>query len=367
MTNKKLIILADEPINKNKILESIINLQILPKINTKIPICVKLGNYNLNKIIYKSKEYIVKNNEIFHKINDIMKNLVNDIYFDEIIIEINSNKNIEYYDLPCYKSDYIDDKLLSLYNKYLQLDNIIIINYITNCISSEFIDIIYNYDKDMILLYKVPSNNEIENIDLTKYIKYYYIYDDNNTENQSSELMIGKKSKDYIPIEFINYLNSLNDNKNTKNILNKLYLDLDNYEELSKVTYDTFFNHIYTLNNYRHRHFYKPNNYNISSNNYDEIKKEFNNNNFELLDEYKNNKDIINKSIDIFDKVFDNYIKKLEPELLKYYLVMYYNSNDYNDEFEKNKEYEFLLMIKGLRKMCISIVKKEMFINDNKH
>ena len=46
---------------------------------------------------------------------------------------------------------------------------------------------------------------------------------------------------------------------------------------------------------------------------------------------------------------------------------MYYNSNDYNDEFEKNKEYEFLLMIKGLRKMCISIVKKEMFINDNKH
>ena len=39
---------------------------------------------------------------------------------------------------------------------------------------------------------------------------------------------------------------------------------------------------------------------------------------------------------------------------------MYYNSNNYDDNFENNKDYEFKLMLKGLRKMCITIFKRKI-------
>jgi hypothetical protein len=39
---------------------------------------------------------------------------------------------------------------------------------------------------------------------------------------------------------------------------------------------------------------------------------------------------------------------------------MYYNSKEYDDQFEYDKDYEFKLMLKGLRKMCITIVKKKI-------
>ena len=39
---------------------------------------------------------------------------------------------------------------------------------------------------------------------------------------------------------------------------------------------------------------------------------------------------------------------------------MYYNSKEYDDQFENEKDYVFKLMLKGLRKMCITIVKRKI-------
>ena len=151
------------------------------------------------------------------------------------------------------------------------------------------------------------------------------------------------------------YINNIKDIKNE--ILNLLYLDLDNYESLIKADYNTFYNNIYISNKYRHHHFYKPNNFQIISNNYNDIK---NNYNFELLDEYKNYEELINNAINLFDETFEYYFKRLESEILKYFVIMYYNSKEYDDQFENEKYYVFKLMLKGLRKMCITIVKRKI-------
>ena len=139
------------------------------------------------------------------------------------------------------------------------------------------------------------------------------------------------------------YLFIMNNNsKQINQIINKLYLDLDNYEELLVVNnFEEFYNYIYSINNSRHHNFYKENN-------------------IELLNEYKNYENIINKSIQIFDKQFNYYLKKLEPEILKYYVLIYYNSKNNDLEYEKEKDDEFIKMLKGLRKMCICLVKQEI-------
>ena len=345
--SNKFIIINESTINPIKIFESITNCKIiskiLNKIDIKIPFYFKFdNNYSKDqiKIIYKTKEYITINNDIINSIESILKTLSNDINFDEMIIELNNSKNIELYYLPSYCSDYINNKLISLYEKYFKLENIIIINLINNLKSNDYIDLIDNKENDTILIYFDDNN---ENIDIIKYKKYFYIINDNYNN-------------------FIKYFQSLIEEKkcNMKTILNNLYLDLDNYEDLLKTKYDTFFNNIYISNTYRHHHFYKTNNNikNISITNYDESKKIFDSNNFELLDEYKEHVDLINKSINIFDELFDYYIKKIEPEILKYYMIMYYNN--YTNEFENEKEHEFNLMLKGLRKMCISLVKQKL-------
>jgi hypothetical protein len=343
------IIISDESINKTQIFKNITNFQILPKMNTKIPIYIKFGsNYSKNytKIYYKTKEYIIKNNnDIQYNIDSIIKSLVNDIYFDKITIELYYNKNIEYYDLPSYKSDYIDSKLISLYEKYLELDNIKIINIVNNLTSNNFNELINNKENDTILINLDNNDYDIQNIDLTKYKKYFHI---NNNDYY--------EVKDY----FENII--FNKKVNINYILNNLYLDLDNYQELLKATYEEFYNHIYISNKYRHHNYYKINNniINISLTTYEESKIIYNSNNYELLEEYKDYEDLINKSIEIFDEVFDYYIKKLEPNILKYFVIIYYNSKDYIEEFESDKDYEFIMMLKGLRKMCISDVKNKL-------
>ena len=45
----------------------------------------------------------------------------------------------------------------------------------------------------------------------------------------------------------------------------------------------------------------------------------------ELLDEFKEYTDIIDKAIELFDIEFDYYIKKLEPEILKYFVSLYFH------------------------------------------
>jgi hypothetical protein len=335
---KKFILISDESNTRLEILENIEIFQILPKINKKIPICLKLGKYSNNKIIHKMKEYnITNNNEIIPIIDSIIKTLSNDIYFDEIIIELNSKKNIECYDLPSYIHDYVDNKLISLYEKYLKLENTIIINLTNNIKLNEYIDLLNQYENDTIVIFSDDIENENEII-LTKYKKWFQINNNNYKE----------------------YLNNLMDSKkiNINYILNNLYLDLDNYEDLLNANYDKFFNNIYISNNYRHHHFYKiiyPINL---KGEYNEIKQNFYK--YELHDNYKDYCDLIYKAIEIFDEVFDYYIKKIEPEILKYFVIMYYNSNEYSEEFENNKNYEFVLMIKGIRKMCISLVKTKL-------
>jgi hypothetical protein len=358
------IIISDESVNKSKLFEDVFNLKIMPIFNTKIPICIKLGKYNNDyKIIHKSKEYILNHNEITDTITGILNKLSNDIYFDEIIIEINSTKNIEYYDLPSYKFDFIDDKLLSLYNKYLKLDNIFIINNISlinNSILNDSLNLIINYrDDDTIMNIQSNENivsynydkslfTNIDDIDFTQY--KYYIYNNNNLKKYLVNSGL---------YEINSGLNEINSGLNEINIINKLYLDFDNYYELERANYEEFFNHIYTLNKYRHYHYYNCNNYSTSLTNYLEIKTEFYSKNYELLDEYKNYEDIINKSIELFDITFDKYIKKLEPEILKYFLIIYHNK-DYDDTYEDNKYNDLILMLKGLKKMCLLVVKKKL-------
>jgi len=351
---QKFIILSDISINKTIFYENIINLKIMPKINTKIPICIKLGNYNCTKIIYKLEEYIINNNNIIiSKIENILKKLSNNINFDIITIEINSNTNIEYYDLPSYKLDnIIDNQLLALYEKYIQLDNIIIINNINNLISNCYNDLINDYNKEnnTILIYY----DDID-IDLNKYKIHFYIIDNNYNNFQKYLKSLNNEQNDNCML--------LNEELPIIQILNKLYFDLDNYEELLKANYEEFFNNIYISKKYRHYKYYKSNNYNLVLTNYDEIKKDYSNNN-ELLEEYKKYENIINKSIEYFDDFFDLYIKKIEPEILKYFLIMYYNSKEYDEQYENNKDYEFNLMLKGLRKMCIILVKNKLIKNN---
>jgi hypothetical protein len=43
---------------------------------------------------------------------------------------------------------------------------------------------------------------------------------------------------------------------------------------------------------------------------------------------------------------------------------MYYNSKEYDEQYENNKDYEFNLMLKGLRKMCIILVKNKLIKNN---
>jgi len=145
--------------------------------------------------------------------------------------------------------------------------------------------------------------------------------------------------KNYYNINDIKLKNIFNNNIKNE-IINKLYLDLDNYDFLIKADYNTFYNNIFNSNN-RHYHYYKSNK-------------------LELLDEYKYYEDFIKNIINIFDETFEYYFNKLEPEILKYFVIMYYNSNNYDDNFENNKDYEFKLMLKGLRKMCITIVKRKI-------
>ena len=55
---------------------------------------------------------------------------------------------------------------------------------------------------------------------------------------------------------------------------------------------------------------------------------------------------------------FNYYIKKLEPEILRYYVTLYHNRN-YTEEFESTEDCKFTLMIKGLKKMCIALIKNK--------
>ena len=78
----------------------------------------------------------------------------------------------------------------------------------------------------------------------------------------------------------------------------------------------------------------------------------------ELIDEFKDYKNLIEYAIDLFDITFNYYIKKLEPEILRYYVTLYHNRN-YTEEFESTEDCKFTLMIKGLRKMCIALIKNK--------
>jgi hypothetical protein len=358
---QKFIIINDDKINKTEILEKITNFKIFPKMNNKIPICLKLGKFQQNKIIYKSQQFNVNNiSEILPSLITIIDKINTDNYFEKITIELIDNKEIEFYDLPSYKSDYIDNKLLTLYEKYLEMDNIIIINIITNFESNNYFELIETYNNNTILI--DLTNSKIDNLMIDQYKKYFKIAKINNSQiisHQSIDLL----ASDYNFIDFKNYFDNIIKAKhfNINKILNILYQDLDNYQELLKANYTEFFNHIYISNKYRHHNYYKINiNNEIISTNYNEIKKNFNDNNYELLDEFKEYKDIIDKAIEFFDIEFDYYIKKLEPEILKYFVSLYFNSKEYTEEFERDKDYEFIIMIKGLRKMCISIVKKKL-------
>jgi len=148
-------------------------------------------------------------------------------------------------------------------------------------------------------------------------------------------------------------------NKIINQIINKLYFDLYNYDELLETNnFEEFYDYISSLNKYRHHHYYKCDKDILSFQKYEIIKKEFKENNFELLDEYKMYENIINKSIEIFDEKFNYYLTKLEPELLKYFVTVYYNPNDY--DYEKEKDDELIKMLRGLRKMCICLVRQQL-------
>jgi hypothetical protein len=293
-----MIIISEDNINMDLFFKNILNIDILINKNTKIPINIKSNNDN--NIIYKNIEHD------FHQLNNIYNNINNKINFDEIIININKKLSNNYIYLPSYNINNVDDDLLSLYEKYLNL-NIDIICIVDTLNSNEYINLINSYENNIFMIY-LNNNDNIYNY------KHYY--------NINS-------------IELKNMFNN-----NIKNeIINKLYLDLDNYDFLIKADYNTFYNHIFNSNN-RHRHYYKSN--------------------LELLDEYKEYEEFINNAIKIFDETFEYYFKKLEPEILKYFVIMYYNSTSYDEHFENDKDYEFNLMLKGLRKMCITIVKRKV-------
>lgn len=345
----KIIIIHDSEsnINISNIFE---NIKILPKNNTKIPLIISKSESNdtTEKIIYKNITYNLNQKEIIIKINKIIDNLSldkNDITFDTINIELNDSTcdNNTYYYLPSFNQNdsVIDYKLISLYESYLKLENTLIIYIVNELIDNSYLELL-NYDNTIILY----SNNS-QNINLDKYKKHFQINDS-----------MSDNFKNYIN-EIINNSASDNINNEINEILSKLYLDLDNYEPLIKSDYNNFYNNIYISNNYRHYHYYKNVEYKITSKNYDEIKKNYNG---ELLDHYKKYEELINKLIDYFDKEFDFYIKKLEPEILKYFVTMYYNSKIYTAEFELEKDNEFILMLKGLRKMCIINCKKKLNI-----
>ena len=338
--------------------------ELAPKNNTKIPLIISRCKTNdtTNKIIYKNIKYNLNKKEIINKINKIIENLPNDITFDTINIELTDSiyDNNTYYYLPSFnQNDSVSDyKLISLYESYLNLDNTLIIYIVNDLINNSYFELLNN--DNTIILY---SNNS-ENINLDNY-KNHFLVNDSSIDNfkdyynkiiNNSSSSNNNDSNDKIDNDKID---NDNDNDKINEILSKLYLDLDNYEPLIKSDYNNFYNNIYISDNYRHYHYYKNIEYKITSKNYDEIKKNYNG---ELLDHYKKYEELINKLINYFDEEFDFYIKKLEPEILKYFVTMYYNSKIYTAEFELEKDNEFILMLKGLRKMCIVNCKKKLNI-----
>jgi hypothetical protein len=358
-----IIIISEESIDKSLLIENLIECKILPEKNIKLPIIIKLGNYENTKLIYKGISYLLDIKNILPKLNDIINSLSNNIHFEEIIIETQFSYNINYYILPSYQLDdisfeIIDSKILALYDKYLLLNDSLIINIIPALNS---IDILngsikitnsYYKEQDTILIFLFDINIEANNffsLDLYNYKKYFNIKSKNTFTNNKLEFATYMNIKKFID-------NITNTNNLINNITNKLYLDLNTFEVNPDIlNYDEFYNSIYNPSRYRH-HFYYQNLNDINAN-YEEKKIESKNAN--LLEEYKDYEFIINQAIDKFDIIFSSNLKKLEPEILKYYVTLYYNKN-YDEEFELTEDYKFNLMLKGLRKMCIALVKKEL-------
>ena len=412
-----IIIIGEQPINKFFILSNLLDHQLLPKQEfllevIPLPIEIKLGNYD-TKIIYKNDEFILDKKNILSKIHSIIKPLKNNhIYFEPITIQFNSPYSINYYILPSYEIDnntnnLLDMKILSLYDKYLQLDNLLLINIIpTNCInllkSCTNVMVDYLNKNKIILIFIYDRDNldlSIESIDLIEYKNVYYIKKSDFYITDSNKYIKKILSENLINLNINNEKNYLSDNyylddklqseinlldlnfnlNIIKKILNKLYLSLNNYEiDNSFTNYYDFLYYIYISNEYRHIHYYKTLKYSnnfkssddhdILNNNIDNIenmeqmykllKYNFNIKNFELIDEFKDYKNLIEYAIDLFDITFNYYIKKLEPEILRYYVTLYHNRN-YTEEFESTEDCKFTLMIKGLRKMCIALIKNK--------
>ena len=378
----KIIIVGHISIDKyfifNKLLNINIESNILSKIlskNNKLPIHIKLGNYNINKIVYKNNSYNLDDNTITNKIDNIINSLFNNIYYDELIIEyINTNINLDIYILPSYEieindNDFIDNQYLSLYDKYITLDDVIIINLIP-CIldnnlmnnSIKLFDNYYNTDNIILFFVNVEIHDNIfsiiKNLDLTIYKNYFYI---------NNKLIFYDKDYKIVSTDNIQkYINLKTFNINK--IINKLFYNLKNFNIINEIySYKEFINYIYKSHNYRHYYYYENNKDIIDYNNnkYDNIDdiyidyikyKEDYNKHSNILPEYEEYKEIIIQAINIYDDIFNYYIKKLEPEIIKYYLILYCNNN-YTTEYENNKDYDFKLMIEGLHKMCILIVK----------
>jgi len=225
-----IIIIGEQSINKFFILSNLLDHQLLPKQEfllevIPLPIEIKLGNYD-TKIIYKNDEFILDKKNILSKIHSIIKPLKNNhIYFEPITIQFNSPYSINYYILPSYEIDnntnnLLDMKILSLYDKYLQLDNLLLINIIpTNCInllkSCTNVMVDYLNKNKIILIFIYDRDNldlSIESIDLIEYKNVYYIKKSDFYITDSNKYIKKILSENLINLNINNEKNYLSDN-----------------------------------------------------------------------------------------------------------------------------------------------------------
>ena len=370
--------------------------------STNCPLVIKLNNNYTNKFYYQSINYDLYELNIMYDLNHIMISNKNKICNDQIIIELFNKNLITFYDLPGYDDNHDNNDILLLYDKYINLKNVIIICILPASINSIKSNILLNYihknnkEKNTILVFSKCDELQEQNIDtfinrlnkntdennLNEYNNCIGIINKDNEQELFNNILNNKYSnlKNNLTIEKIYNIINYNINKNIiKKLADKLYLNLIYDINIHFNSYIKLRNHIFISNNFRHHYFYNTDNQqstleninninnqqstleniHITDNNDDYILK-YNNfkinfiNNNELLDEYKEYKDIIIKLIYYFDKEFEFHFKILESEILKFYICLYYyNKNPYDSDYENLKDYDFERVLKGLRILCI--------------
>ena len=367
-----------------------------------------------NQLLIKLNNTMETNNKII--LDDIKHDfnysLIKDenITTEKITIELNNENSINFYDLPGININNNDSKILTMYDSYINLNNLIILCLIPSNIDTIRNNILLNYlskndkEKETIIIFSKADEIEDKNlqilskrlmkktneINLNKYKQCLSIINNDNENNIFKNMFNSDELNKYLSIQILinlintEYIDNINNsielelnqvddkkinNSNSiknntriiKKLANNLYLDLNDNIDLNVNSYLKLKYLIFMSNNFRHKNFYKDikidnidyENENIYEN-YNLVKELFIKKN-ELKDEFKESSELIENLINEFDKIFELHFKMLEPEIFKYYLCLYnYKKDPYDSDYEESKDYDFIRMFTSLRKFCIN-------------